>query len=796
MLEMKILKKDNNLSVMILEGRLDAYGASIFEEKLKELNDSENKLILNFEKVVFLSSAGIRALLTLYKNINKKNGIIVITKISNDVNNAIEMSGMEKFFEYSDNEEEALKYINSLTLNTSVSDVKEINNKVYNISKLNTEGSLLDIWSGKKTIEPAGLVRAGLDTLEILTGIGGFGSNENEASEMLGEFISTGTFAAVLPADEHCITDFIIPKNPSDATVFLYKGIGISGKPSYLLKDESETISDLSSVINDIKETVCKDNTFFGFVIQAKIEKLMSGYYKNKNDILNNTLTTDETSIQTKDKFVTTSTQTLKINSGNKENVSVLIIGTAIDKKIVDSSKQELFSDFADYLKQGDETDSLLFHSHSIIYSGDDIESDDLNLLLKKIANLDILKSVSHIKNDTKLGGTKIWVYQPQTIRNGKDKLIKIEYPKDIIFHKEWEVIVRKIYHDSSKVVLTPLQGGFSSATFSVESYDKEGRKNLPTVVKIGPKELTNREVNAYKSYVEKFILNNSTTIMGIAECGNWAGLRYNFVGITGSSGSIIWLENLYKTLPVYKIIQIFDRIYTDILKPWYGQPKWESIKPYELNDPGHLFNNLLSDAETNLNINPDNETIDCPELGITLPNPFHFYKYEWQKRKSKLINWYLGICHCDLNMKNILLDDKENIYIIDFSESRITNIVSDFARLEPIVLFELTKLENENDLIELLKFIQNIYSIKKINDFIKFDYTGNDPMVEKAYKIICIMRKYADKITLFETNPEPYFTAVLEWMMPVISYGSASKLQKKLAVYTAAFIIKELIKL
>ena len=50
-------------------------------------------------------------------------------------------------------------------------------------------------------------------------------------------------------------------------------------------------------------------------------------------------------------------------------------------------------------------------------------------------------------------------------------------------------------------------------------------------------------------------------------------------------------------------------------------------------------------------------------------------------------------------------MDERDNIYVIDFSETRPRNIVSDFARLEPILKFELMPIENEADLRQMLQF-------------------------------------------------------------------------------------------
>ena len=53
---------------------------------------------------------------------------------------------------------------------------------------------------------------------------------------------------------------------------------------------------------------------------------------------------------------------------------------------------------------------------------------------------------------------------------------------------------------------------------------------------------------------------------------------------------------------------------------------------------------------------------------------------------------WYRAITHGDLNLRNVLVDERDNLYVIDFSETTTRNAVADFARLEPILKLELSE--------------------------------------------------------------------------------------------------------
>ena len=143
--------------------------------------------------------------------------------------------------------------------------------------------------------------------------------------------------------------------------------------------------------------------------------------------------------------------------------------------------------------------------------------------------------------------------------------------------------------------------------------------------------------------------------------------------------------------------------------------------------------------------------------------------------------------------MQNILLDERQNIYIIDFSETRHRNAVSDFARLEAIVKFEMTRLNNENDLKDLIEFDLGLLEALSLDEIPPFNYKGSDPIVEKAYKVILRLRRYADKVTLFETDIVPYLLALLEWTYPVVSYGDATRLQKRFSALSAGLICRKI---
>ena len=75
---MKITKTMNGTALNIaLEGRLDTTTAPELEQVLKESLDSATALTLDFSALDYISSAGLRVLLSAHKTMSKKGGMVV-----------------------------------------------------------------------------------------------------------------------------------------------------------------------------------------------------------------------------------------------------------------------------------------------------------------------------------------------------------------------------------------------------------------------------------------------------------------------------------------------------------------------------------------------------------------------------------------------------------------------------------------------------------------------------------------------------------------------------------------------
>lgn len=90
---MEIKKQINDKELIIgLKGRLDTSTAPQFEEAVKESLAGMTSFILDLEELEYMSSAGLRIILTAQKTMNKQ-GKMVIRNVNDTIMEVFEMTG-------------------------------------------------------------------------------------------------------------------------------------------------------------------------------------------------------------------------------------------------------------------------------------------------------------------------------------------------------------------------------------------------------------------------------------------------------------------------------------------------------------------------------------------------------------------------------------------------------------------------------------------------------------------------------------------------------------------------------
>ncbi len=89
-------EKHNDIVILVAEGRLDAVGAPDIESNGKAaVQGGAKRLVLDMAKVGYVSSAGLRALLVLAKNLKAAGGKLVLCSLAPAVQEVLALSGFD-----------------------------------------------------------------------------------------------------------------------------------------------------------------------------------------------------------------------------------------------------------------------------------------------------------------------------------------------------------------------------------------------------------------------------------------------------------------------------------------------------------------------------------------------------------------------------------------------------------------------------------------------------------------------------------------------------------------------------
>lgn len=88
--------KENETSVVAIEGRVDTVTAPELESAVKHLINMGASVVFECEKLEYISSAGLRVVLATYKQLTACAGKFAIRHLSREVKSVFDITGFSK----------------------------------------------------------------------------------------------------------------------------------------------------------------------------------------------------------------------------------------------------------------------------------------------------------------------------------------------------------------------------------------------------------------------------------------------------------------------------------------------------------------------------------------------------------------------------------------------------------------------------------------------------------------------------------------------------------------------------
>ena len=106
----RIKETKDGIKVFHLKGRLDSNTAQELEDELfRAISDGSNKIIVDFENLDYISSAGVRLFLQAYHALLSKDGQIILCSMQKHIREVFKRTKFDNYVPIIDNMDQALE---------------------------------------------------------------------------------------------------------------------------------------------------------------------------------------------------------------------------------------------------------------------------------------------------------------------------------------------------------------------------------------------------------------------------------------------------------------------------------------------------------------------------------------------------------------------------------------------------------------------------------------------------------------------------------------------------------------
>ncbi len=402
---------------------------------------------------------------------------------------------------------------------------------------------------------------------------------------------------------------------------------------------------------------------------------------------------------------------------------------------------------------------------------------------LDRIVGVTIIDSIGEFAQF--LGGEYI-----ATKHRNLNESLEINADSDINLDEESNELIRYLFRDCQRIDLKVLDGGFSgNLVAGVKSTDMHGHTQTPHVIKIGPRDLMAKERTAFEQ-IETVLGNNAPAIAEYADGQTRGAIKYRYASM--GSGSPRSLQDCFqKGEDLNKLTHYLDIIFDQQLGRLYRAAVKEKIDLLEYYCfSSQWANSVKSKIEELIGECPNTGEMTLP-LNVKAPNLYQFYKTTLDTLPPMIGDYPVAFVHGDLNGANVIIDEQENVWLIDFFHTHRGHLLKDFAKLENDLLYIYTPVDDDKDLRLAYEF----------SDFLlvhddPFDLTENLPrefqntQFERCYAALRHIRAIAKRTIGEQENLDTqWLIPLLRYAVHTIGFDEPNERQRVWALYMASHI-------
>lgn len=232
-------QKSGDALVLTLTGRLDANWCNHVQNALSAVvREGEHKVQLDMSAVSYVSSAGLRVLLSVYKQLKAIHGRFGVVRPSAAVQSVLELAGLEMLI--------VTAVAPAAPEKVDTHRAHETTGATYEIFEKGTPPEPLKV---ERIGDPAALgagvgaqrpLPAGFGADSLALGVGALGASYGDCEARFGEFLAVAGCAAFQPADGSSRPDFVVSQGALVPEGYLLLGLSGTGTLSTLVRFEAK----------------------------------------------------------------------------------------------------------------------------------------------------------------------------------------------------------------------------------------------------------------------------------------------------------------------------------------------------------------------------------------------------------------------------------------------------------------------------------------------------------------------------------------------------------------------------
>lgn len=257
-------------------GKLDVTWADHFTTTLlTHIRHGHHQILVDASEMSFLSSAGIRSLMTVYKEILTVQGSFQIVEATEFVNRTLETSGFQMWIANVLPVDFPLANIDAGKTNASTKE--DFNVEVFVLNeKATLELSVPASWQPWQKVDKTGIVKLNFPKSVFALGIGSAADTQEEARLLLGEFLAITGNVVYQPPDVDGRPDYLLAEEDFVPQLQIIQALVCSGEMSHLVRF-SPTITKSTIPLSGIAEMALNQtrSDAAAFVVLAEIDGLV-----------------------------------------------------------------------------------------------------------------------------------------------------------------------------------------------------------------------------------------------------------------------------------------------------------------------------------------------------------------------------------------------------------------------------------------------------------------------------------------------------------------------------------------